>query len=382
MPSFSQLTDNLIGWEYTTTPIPAGPDNVTHIANNCYEAALQIRGMEVPDLLTQRLDSEPRNGVPLEGEAVAVFTRDRTFIYREESLLSDAAVEVYSNDIERLAVSQGRRKTTFHLEYIDDTRQFAVSNSHAEAMLEGLFGGILAAAGLLDDDEDVRGVYLFSDLTVVVTDTQLVKHIGASVWDSDSETYPFDAVTGLDFEEGDVATQVVLWVDGRPERIKAPSEEAPLLQRTLTRALCEFHGVDSLEQLNETVGTEPEEPAPNSSIALEEGISPLIESTEEDSTEPDAAGAVTDDDWLEPDPGGNSALDTGTGDTDTGGGDTTGTASGDGEVTATADDAAGADIERLDRQVEQLTRAIERQNELLERQTRQLAELVERIDGG
>ena len=72
--------------------------------------------MEIPDLLRHRLGAEPRNEVALDGEALAVFTRDRTLIYREESLLSDATVEVYGNDIERLSVSQGRRKTTFHLE--------------------------------------------------------------------------------------------------------------------------------------------------------------------------------------------------------------------------------------------------------------------------
>jgi hypothetical protein len=164
-----------------------------------------------------------------------------------------------------------------------------------------LFGGVLASADVLDDDEELRGVYLFSDLTVVVTDARLVKHIGTAVWEADAETYPFEAVTGLDFEDGAVATQVVLWVEGRAERIKAPNEEAPLLRRTLTRALCGFHGVDSLEQLNDVLGAGTDDPAPDSSIALEEDISPLIDSDDDNRTETDTVGAVTDDDWLEPD---------------------------------------------------------------------------------
>jgi hypothetical protein len=334
--------------------------------------------MEIPDLLRHRLEAEPRNGVALDGEAVAVFTRDRTLIYREKSLLSDATVEVYGNDIERLSVSQGRRKTTFELEYIDDTRQFRVANSHAEAMLEGLFGGVLVSAGVIEDGEEIHGVYLFSDLTVVVTDSRLVKHVGPAVWESDSETYPFGAVTGLDFEEGEVAIQVVLWVDGRAERIKAPSEEAPLLRRTLTRALCAFHGVDSLEQLNESLGTGADtdgDPAPHSSIALEEEISPLIEgSDEQESTETDAVDAVTDDNWLESDS------------------DTDHPESADNRSTYSAvsvddrvddgetDDELGERIEALERRVSELTRTVDRQNELLERQSRHLSALAERVD--
>lgn len=342
--------------------------------------------MEVPDLLTHRLDGEPRATVALEGEDIAVVTRDRTFIYREEGLLSDASVEVYSNSIERLSISQGRRKTTFQLGYIDDSRQFAVTNSRAEVMLEKLFGGILASTGVLDDSERIRGVYLFSDLTVVVTDGQLLKHIGEVVWETDAETYPFDAVTGLDFEEGNVATQVVLWVAGRAERIKAPSEDAPLLQRTLTQALCEYHGVDSLEQLNEISRTEPED-ASSSSIALEDGISPLIETPDDGPTDDageDTAGAVTDDDWLKPDDRRSSddtrsagARQAGDRSPDSAAGTTTGV----GATATTGDRSGDPDIEELEQRIAELTRAVDRQNELLERQARQLAALTERVDG-
>jgi hypothetical protein len=332
--------------------------------------------MEIPDLLRHRLDGEPRNGVALDGEALAVFTRDRTLVYREESLLSDATVEVYGNDIERLSVSQGRRKTTFRLEYIDDTRQFSVANSHAEAMLEGLFGGVLASAGVIEETEEIRGVYLFSDLTVVVTDSRLVKHVGPAVWESDSETYPFGAVTGLDFEEGDVATQVVLWVDGRAERIKAPSEEAPLLRRTLTRALCTFHGVDSLEQLNERLGadTDTDDPAPHSSIALEEEISPLIETTDDqEEAGTDAVDAVTDDSWLESDDDTDEPEPT---DSRSARAVSVDGSDDDGET----DDDLGERIDALERQVRELSRTVDRQNELLERQSRHLSALAERVD--
>ena len=71
--------------------------------------------------------------------------------------------------------------------------------------------------------------------------------IGAAVIDEDFEVFPFADVTGLEFETGSVATQIVLAVDGRPQRIKAPNDEAPLLRRTLEEVLFAFHDVESVE---------------------------------------------------------------------------------------------------------------------------------------
>ena len=319
--------------------------------------------MEIPDLLRQRLDEDPRGGVTLGGEDVAVFTRNRTFIYRGESLLSDARVEVYGHDIERLSVSSGRRETTFRLHSVEGTRGFSVASEHAQAVLEGLFGGILAAADLLEDGEHVRGVYLFSDLTVVVTDRRLVKHVGETVWDSDHEVFPFASVTGLDVEEGAVATQVVLWVDGRPERIKAPSDEGPLLRRTLSQALCEFHGVDSLEEIGQ-FETSRGESSPDNSLALEEGITPLIDSDEESEGDPQSGWAT-----LDAEPTGSSS-----------GSDPTEGGNSLAGPTAGAPSEASDDIEGLSEQVAELARAVDRQNELIERQSRQLEELLGRLD--
>ncbi len=357
-----------------------------------YTLAGQTAGMDVPNLVAQRLDGRPRSMVALDGDDVAVFAPDRTLLYRGDSLLRDADVEVYGHDIERLTLSAGRRKTTFVLEYVGADKQFTVPERHAEAVLEQFLGGVLETAGVTDDGERVQGVYLFSDLTVVVTDARLVKHVGTAVWDSEYDEVPFAAVSGLDFEEGSVATQVVLWVEGRAERIKAPSDEAPLLRRTLTRALCAFHDVDSLDELAE-FGPAAEDPAPDSSIVLDDNISPLIESSDESGSgdSVDTAAAVARDDWLEP----TTADATGprdsdpTGDPDrarpvddpTGGGPAADRAGGDrspGETTGR--DQSQTDVDALEQRVRELTRAVDRQSELLEQQTQRLSELAERLD--
>jgi hypothetical protein len=317
--------------------------------------------MDVPDLVAQRLGGEtPEDVVRFGDESAAFVTPSKTIIYRGEGLLSDESVGVYEHDIERLSVSEGRRKTTFTLASVDGTAQFSVPRRHGDAVLEGLLGGVLGVAGVLADDETIAGVYRFSELTVVVTSTQLVKHIGTSVWDEEYETYPFADVTGLEFEDGSVATQVVLWVNGRPERIKAPNDEAPMLQRALTEALCTFHNVTSLTQLNETLAPEDADTAedPTSRVGLDDSITPLVGTDEGASDETTTETATTSD---------HAVQHTTAQQTPTGG--------------QSADDPTRqAGDDDLRQQVADLTAAVERQNRLLERHHEAIVELLDRLE--
>ncbi len=246
--------------------------------------------MDLPDLVREALNGEePRSGVNLGDEDAVCFTPTRTLVYRGEGLLSDERVAEYPHDFDRLAVSEGRRKSTFTLTYVDDERQFGVPSDRTGPVLERLLENGLRVSGVIDEAEDVAGVYRFSELTLVVTDARLVKHVGNVAWDGDFEEYPYEAVTGLDFEDGSVATQIVLEVGDRTERIKAPNDGAGALRRTLTEALFARYGVDSLAELDEALspddeGTESEpepETDPEDGIGLDSGIDPLVDASGE-----------------------------------------------------------------------------------------------------
>ncbi len=356
--------------------------------------------MEIPSLVRTRLgDEDIETAVSLGDEDVVCFTQSRTLLYRGEGLLSDEGVEVFSHDVETLEISEGRRKTKFVLEYVDGTESFTIPGRRSEAVLERLFDGILTTAGVIEPAESIAGVFGFSELTLVVTEARLGKHVGTPVWDADFEEYPYADVTGLSFEEGSVATQVVLAVDGRPERIKAPNDEAPVVRETLQDALFAYHDVGSLAALNAAVGADEDDAPDRSSgddIGLSEGISPLVGEGSDaghDASGTDAAGEG----------GARSAADARgrSGAEETGadsGGQTAATADPDqptdGEsspadrtVTATPDGpaeeapdseteleaGAAADatvdpaaFEELKAQVDRLTQAVKRQNEILE----------------
>lgn len=355
--------------------------------------------MEIPDLVRERLgDEEIRAGVTLGDEDVVCLTPMRTIIYRGEGLLSDESVTVLSLDAERVDVTEGRRKTSFTLEFVEGTESFAVPNSRGDKVLELLMDGILRVDDVIGPEESVHGVYRFSELTLVLTDERLVKHVGSSVWDGDFEEFPFAALTGLDFEEGSVATQIVISVDGRPQRIKAPNDEAPMLRQTLEQAVFAYHDVDSLAALNEAVAEDDQEsetddaPAGGAgTLSLDDGIDPLVGG--DDPPDSDEESQAAGDGVLDANPTVDAASEATTANaanTNTAAGATStdgraGSRSRSESSESAAVDASAvsqADVDEIGDQLESLTTTVKRQNDLLRKQQQTIQQLIEELRQG
>jgi len=206
--------------------------------------------MSLPELVRGELgDEDPVARVHLGGDDELFVTPTRTLIYRAEGLLSDESIEEIPHDAERVAVSESRRKAKFTLEYgLDGDHSFSVPRGSLDEVLHPVLAGVLSAAGITEPGETVERTFRFSELTLVVTSARIVKHIGAAVWDDDYEEFHYDDVTDLTFEEGSVATTLVLTVDGRQERFKAPSDSARAIKERLTNALVAHYDVGSLEE--------------------------------------------------------------------------------------------------------------------------------------
>ena len=233
--------------------------------------------MSVPGIVEATLAGEEVAArVPLGGDDELFVTPSHSLIYRAEGLLSDESIEEFPHEAERLSLSAGRRKTRFTLDYpLEDTREFTVPSSAVDDVLHPVLAGVLSGNGITSAGETVLQTYRFSELTVIVTTERLVKHIGEAVWDDDYEEYGYADVTGLSFEPGTVSTQIVLEVEGRPRRIKAPNEGADDLRERLQRALFSYHEVESLEALNEKLGLEEDGPSADPAEAFGEGVGPL-----------------------------------------------------------------------------------------------------------
>jgi len=354
--------------------------------------------MTVPGIVQEALEGEGVEArIALGGEDELFVTPTRTLIYRGEGLLRDESVEEYSHDAECLRFSEGRRKTRITLEYaIEGQREFTVPSDAAEEAFESITDGVLTANGVLDADESVIAAYRFSELTLIVAERRLVKHIGEAVFDEDFEEYRFEDVTDLAFETGDVAMQVVLTVDGRSERIKAPSDRGPEVRTRLENALWDYYGVGSNEELRAVVGEDDGgDPGGDTSADADDddpfgsGLDSLGVGGDEDADADDAGASETV--AAGPNGGSTAAGDDGQKATATANDPLAGAATGGTETDSapTGEDTfeeAGfepADSEAdLAAEIAELRETVERQNQLLAKQQRTIEQLVEELSRG
>ncbi|QGX96200.1 hypothetical protein EI982_16150 [Haloplanus rallus] len=322
--------------------------------------------MSLPEIVQSSLDGESVAArVGLGGEDLLLVTPTRTLVYRAEGLLSDEAVEEFPHDAEHVGVSEGRRKAEITLDYgLDGERTFSVPTKQLDQVIHPVLAGVLNARGVTDTGETVKQTYRFSELTIVVTSARLVRHIGEAVWDEEYDEYHFDDVTDLDFEEGSVATSVVITVGGRQERFKAPNDQARALREGLVEAVCTHHGVDGLDDLRAATATDDEDDEAEETVSFGEGPAPLGSSD----------GANVDEGEESED---ESAATTGAADTaPVGEGKESGFDDSGFQSAGVVDDPAVA------RELAELREAVEAQNERLERQERTIQQLIEELRQG
>jgi len=336
--------------------------------------------MSLPDIVQSALDGESVAArVGLGGDDLLLVTPTRTIVYRAEGLLSDEAVEEYPHDAEHVGVSEGRRKAKVTLDYgLDGERTFSVPTKQLDQVLHPVLAGVFNARGITDPGETVKQTFRFSELTIVITSDRLVRHIGAPVWDEEYEEYHYDDVTDLDFEEGSVATSVVITVGGRQERFKTPNDQARAVREALVGAVCTYHGVDDLDELRaaaartETEDAEADDADEDGTVSFGDGPDPLDTSGVDGDVEASDEGA-----------------------------------SGDAEQTtaetararernrsAPVDDRAGGfgdsgfesvgvvDDDAVAEELAELRKLVEAQNERLERQERTIQQLIEELRQG
>lgn len=304
--------------------------------------------MTLPELVRERLgDEEAVERVALGGDDEVVVTPTRTLVYRSEGLLSGESVEEYSLTAERISVSEGRRKSTIRLEHgLEGDGEFTVPSSRVDDVLRPVLAGVLTTAGVTDADEPVRELYRLGELSVIVTDERVIKHIGNTVWDEEFEEFAFEDVTALETERGDVSSQIIIEVDGRPDRIKTPSEDARAIREHIERRLLDYHDVADYAAFRELVAPDEDEETDRSDAApaSEEGA------PEADTAEPveefDDTGLIFD-------------------------------------VNAESDPAAEPDeSDSVAEELATLREAVERQNDVLQSQQRTIEQLIDELRRG
>jgi len=352
--------------------------------------------MSLPELLESELDGEPSVAqVQLGGEDVLVVTPSQTVVYRAEGLLSDESVETYPHDAEQLTVSVGRRKAKLSLDYgLDGTRTLAFPAKHVEKVLHPILAGVISAAGITEAGETVHKTFRFSDLTLIVTSNRVIKHIGSAVWDTDFEEYEYSGLTDVDFEEGSVATSVVLTHNGRQNRFKTPNSDARAVREAIVEAVCEFHDVNSIEELRQAMSEQDSgDDEPVDRLDFGDGPDPLsaepgeLESTPENSTQPEtitredlAASLAATESQTTDSSTANAQPQRGSEPTAEGESATAGTA--DAFEGSPFESAGPVDEEDLSAQIAALTETVDQQQQQLDRQTELIETLIDELRRG
>lgn len=214
--------------------------------------------MDLPDRVAEALDGESvATTVELGGEDAVYVTPSRTLVYRGEGLLSDASVTTIDHEVERVELSEGRRKATITFEHaVDGRTELTIPSNSVDAVIEPVLAAILATTGVTDSGETVAATHRFSELTLVVTSEQLLRQIGSEVWGPDYDSLAWESVTGLGLEEGSVAAQLVLEMRDRSHRTKVPSASARSVYRDVEDALCAAHGVDDYAEFEALIAAE------------------------------------------------------------------------------------------------------------------------------
>ena len=395
--------------------------------------------MSVPEIVQSALgDEQAAATVSLGGEDALYVTSTRTLIYRGDGLLSDESVDEYPHEAERIEVSKGRRKATVALDYgLDGVDEFSIPAKHLHDALHPVIAGVLNGAGVTDANEQVIQTYQFSELTLVVTSARVVKHVGEAVWDEDFEQYHYADVTGLDVEEGTVSSQIIIEVDGRPQRIKTPSDSTREVRERVEHALLDYHDLDTYDEFERTVVPQEDPDAEGASAADDDPFGSGVDPIDANPPELDQDGQIVDESSTVDSRDEAHSLTDGapeSGATGTEGGVTVGgnaddassaqqpvAGTGDGSLTASDRDATAAtdtdssespsqasqtateDVsgeessgfadsgfepagtnmnEGVEKRLDALTETVERQNELLEKQQRTIEQLVEELSRG
>jgi hypothetical protein len=332
----------------------------------------------LPDLLARAVgDATVIDTIEIGGGDTIVVTHETTYVYRSDGLLKDESVETFEHAVERLSVRTKRRKHSIQFETIDSEESFTVPAKIIDDVLEAMVQGILLTNGTVDPDEELLSLFRFSELTLVITDRRLFQHIGGAVWDDDFEAVEYDELSGLDFERGSVATQVVLETHDRRRRVKVPNEHAGTVRRVVRDAVFAFRDIDSLEQLRTEDSSDPKTDEAAESDA--EDAPETAASTDADNgASPDPEDSFVSAGWSPP--GEADASDR----TD------------DGQpqqrpanaATEHVDENAGtgvsngAEVTALSERVETLSQQIEQQTELIESQQELIEQLVDELRRG
>lgn len=211
-------------------------------------AARHLTTMSLPGAVSMVIDEEHLiDRVSLDEHRTLFVTPDTAVAHRERSLLTEESVDTYPTDARELGLEEGKRQSTVTFVYDDGERKALELPTETRASaLKALLASTIKATGTVAADESIIELYRFKELTVIVTDRRLLKHVGRALWADSFDVIEYEAVRDIRIEAGQVSTGINIDLIDGSDRLKVPHDTADDLVDRLETAVCEYHDVAAL----------------------------------------------------------------------------------------------------------------------------------------
>lgn len=224
-----------------------------------------LPSMSLPGGVSMVIDEdELLDEIGLDEHRTLFISPEKAVVHRERSLLTDESVDTYPTAARKLGIEEGKRQTVVTFEYPNQPDlELELPSDVVAPALKALLASIIKATGVVSGDESIRELYRFNELTVVLTDSRLLKHIGHALWADMYDVIEFENIRDIRTEEGQVSTGINIVTTASSDRLKVPHEAAEGFVTELEQAVCDYHDVAALGVLRGDPDAAEPDPEPD-----------------------------------------------------------------------------------------------------------------------
>lgn len=212
--------------------------------------------MELPDVISDLiLDDETilsrtliSNGVEL------IVTSTRLFLYRGVGLINTESFEEYKLNVDRISISLDRKKAQIILDYGINrpSVEFQAHRKYLDMIYDPLIRGAIHANNTLQQRESIKKICRKGELTIVLTNMKILKHIGTSLWDIDFESFDLETISKIYVDAGGISSELIIESNNRLHRIKTTANIAQSLCDSSINELISFHNFPTYSEFQKS----------------------------------------------------------------------------------------------------------------------------------
>jgi hypothetical protein len=115
-----------------------------------------------------------------------------------------------------------------------------------------LIRGAIHAKNTLQQGESIKKICRKGELTIVLTNMKILKHIGTSLWDIDFESFDLETISKIYVDAGGISSELIIESNNRLHRIKTTANIAQSLCDSSINELISFHNFPTYSEFQKS----------------------------------------------------------------------------------------------------------------------------------